>query len=157
MKYCKYCHSEMDKKAKICLKCGKSQSNKMLKLFIIFVVTIIVIVGCSSIFLKGVDDAIEEVTNDKTNLKLEENTVTSYKDEYGFSQYIEGYITNNSNKAFSYVQVTFTTYDKEGNTLGTCIDNNSGLDVNGRWKFKAICVDSVSEISSYKLSDINGW
>lgn len=157
MKKCKYCMSEIDKKAKVCPNCHKSQSSKFLKVVILFVVIIIGIVGCVSSCSKGVSDAIDETTNKKENLKLEENTVTNTSDEYGISYYIEGYIKNESDKAFSYVQVTYTTYDKDGNTLGTCLDNNSGLEANGRWKFKAICVENVKEIASYKLTDITGY
>lgn len=156
MKKCKYCKSEIDEKAKVCAKCGKSQSSKLLKVLIIFVIIIVCIVGCVSACSKGVSDAIDEATNDAKNLKLD-GDVTTTKDDYGISYYIEGYIKNDSDKAFSYVQVTYTTYDENGNTLGTCLDNNSGLEANGRWKFKAICTADVSSISNYKLTEITGW
>jgi len=156
MKKCKYCMSEIDKKAKVCPNCHKSQSNKLLKVLVLFVIVIVCIVGCVSACSKGVSDAIDEATNDAKNLKLD-GDVTTTKDDYGLFYYIEGYIKNDSNKAFSYVQVTYTTYDKDGNTLGTCLDNNSGLDANGRWKFKAICTSDVNNIASYKLTEITGY
>lgn len=157
MKKCKHCKSDMDAKAKVCPTCGRSQSSKLLKFLILIVIIIVCIVGCVSACSKGVSDAIDEATNQKENLKLDESSVTDSKDEYGISYYIEGYINNTSDKAFSYVQVTYTTYDKEGNTLGTCLDNNSGLEANGRWKFKALCTSDVKNIASYKLTEITGW
>ena len=90
------------------------------------------------------------------DLELEEGH-TGAPDEYGFAYYIEGYIKNNTDKDYSYVQVEFTTYDSEGNTLGTCLDNNSGLEAQGRWKFKAMCIEEVDKIASYKLKEITKW
>lgn len=90
------------------------------------------------------------------DLELEEG-YTGAPDEYGIAYYIEGYIKNNTDKDYSYVQVEFTTYDSEGNTLGTCLDNNSGLEAQGRWKFKAMCTEEVDKIASYKLKEITKW
>lgn len=157
MKKCKYCRTEIDKKAKVCPQCGRSQSNKVVKfivdVLILLIIFIFLIVACS----KNMSDAIDEVDKQKESLQIEKNTVTASKDEYGFSYNIEGYIKNNSNKSFSYVQVTYTTYDKDGNTLGTCMDNNSGLEANGRWKFNAMCLTEIDNIASYKLSEVTGW
>ena len=148
MKKCKYCKL---------LNTANSKINKIIKIIIIVLIVIFCIVGCVGACSKGINDAIEETTNSKDNLRLEENTVTASKDEYGISYNIEGYIKNNSDKAFNYVQITYTTYDAEGNTIGTCLDNNSGLDANGRWKFKAICTSDVDNIASYKMTDITAW
>ena len=83
--------------------------------------------------------------------------IKAYAGDYNIGYYIEGTIKNNLDKEYSYVQVEFTTYDKDGNTLGTCVDNNSGLEANGTWKFKASCIDNVDQIASYKLKEITGW
>ncbi len=74
-----------------------------------------------------------------------------------FSTYIEGKIINNSNKELSYIQVTYSIYDEEGNTIGTCLDNENNLDAHGTWKFKALCVEGVSNVSKYELKEITGW
>lgn len=95
-------------------------------------------------------------TEVKEELELEEG-YTGAPDEYGIAYYIEGYIKNNTDKDYSYVQVEFTTYDSEGNTLGTCLDNNSGLEAQGRWKFKAMCTEEADKIASYKLKEITKW
>ena len=92
----------------------------------------------------------------KEDLELEDGH-TGALDEYGIAYYIDGYVKNNSDREFSYVQIEFITYDSEGNTLGSCIDNNSGLEADGRWKFKAICTGEVDKIDSYKLKEITKW
>ncbi len=153
MKKCKYCQSEIAIKAKVCPNCGKKQQNKWL----IIIVIIFAIIGISS--LSG-NDSKEEVVgkteSKKENLVLDDNH-KGYVDEYGFSYYIEGYVTNNTDKEYEYVDITFDVYDEEGNNIGSCWDNNSGLDPKGRWKFKAICSGEAEEIASYKLDEITGY
>lgn len=95
-------------------------------------------------------------TTEKKELTLEDGWTASL-DDTGYFYYIEGYITNPTDKDYSYVQVEFTSYDSEGNTLGTCIDNNSGLEKDGRWKFKAACLESVENIANVKLKEISGY
>ena len=70
--------------------------------------------------------------------------------------YIEGKVQYNRSDPLSYVQITFITYDSEGNTIGTCIDNNSGLAGNGTWRFKAVCFDN-SGMDHYELKEITGF
>ena len=77
--------------------------------------------------------------------------------EYGVTYDVEGYVTNNSDKDYTYVQIEFTAYDSEGNTLGTCLDNNSGLEKGGRWKFSASCIENVDSIKSVKLKELSGY
>lgn len=113
----------------------------------------------------GEDSELSENNSDKSSttqttktekLVLEDGH-TGYADDYGISYYIEGYIKNNTDKEYSYVQVTFNVYDAENNNLGTCMANNTGLEGNGRWKFKAICSGEAKNIASYKLSKITKW
>ncbi len=159
MKQCKYCKSMIDKKAKICPKCNKKQGAPgCLIAIIIFAVLIILIALASG---GSNDDSGNSSTNSKntTQTKGKFSLIEDYKSDESnnYFYYIEGKIQNNKDKDFSYVQVTFTTYDSEGNTIGTCIDNNSGLNANGTWKFKAICSEGVNEIDRYELKEITGW
>lgn len=120
----------------------------------------LILTGCTE-EINNLNDSINELNEVLTSsdyLVLEEDTITTEADEYGFSYYINGYINNTSDTySFDYVQVTFTTYDSEGNTIGTCIDNNSGLEAGGRWKFSAICLSDVENIATYKMTEITGW
>ena len=67
------------------------------------------------------------------------------------------YVNNPTNKDYNYVEIEFTSYDADGNTLGTCLDNNSGLEKNGRWKFKASSIENTESIASVKLKEISGY
>lgn len=90
------------------------------------------------------------------DLVLEEG-YNAYLDDYGYAYYIEGYVNNPTNRDYRYVQITFTSYDSEGNTLGTCLDNNSGLEKGGRWKFKAMCLENAKDIASVKFQKITKY
>lgn len=68
MKKCKYCKSDMNAKAKVCPTCGRSQSSKLLKFLILAIIIIVCIVGCFGACSKGVNDTIDETTNQKENL-----------------------------------------------------------------------------------------
>ena len=157
MKRCKYCQSEIDPKAKICPNCGKKQGMPIW-LIIVIVIVIIGVIGT----LAGGGETTEKKEQTGTTTTKEEDLVledgyNGSLDEYGAFYYIEGYVKNNSDKDYEYVQVEFTAYDSEGNTLGSCYDNTSSLEGNGRWKFKASCLDETDKIASYKLKEITGY
>ncbi len=136
--------------------------NKKMPKWAIVVIVIIVIVVVGSIS-DGNSNSNNSQTSKKTNTVTKQEPLvledghTGAPDEYGMAYYIEGYIKNTTDKEFSYVQVEFISYDSEGNTLGTCLDNNSGLEANGRWKFKAICTSDADKIASYKLKEITKY
>lgn len=73
----------------------------------------------------------------------------------GFAYYITGSIKNNTDKQYSYVQVTFNLYDADGAQIGTALANINNLEPNGTWKFKAL--GGTQEAASYKLAEITGW
>ncbi|MRT18405.1 zinc ribbon domain-containing protein, partial [Vitellibacter sp. q18] len=75
--------------------------------------------------------------------------ITSETDS--MATYIKGVIKNNSGHDISYAQVTFTLYDKDGNQLGTAMDNINDLKKDGTWKFKAMGMNTDGEIASYEL------
>lgn len=160
MKKCKSCQSEIDSKAKKCPNCGNKQGMPIW-LIVIIVILILGVVGAIVGGGESESDKKEEpktgtTTEKKEKLTLEDGHSGSL-DEYGAFYYIEGYVKNDSDKEYNYVQIEFTSYDSEGNTLGTCVDNASGLEANGRWKFKASCLDDTKNIASYKLKEITGY
>lgn len=155
-KLCKKCKESINKKAKKCPHCGAKQGIPT------WIIVIIVIVVIAAIASAGGNDSSSSSsgTNSGSTKTTEKFTlVDSYKsdDSNAYAYYIEGQIKNNKDKDFSYVQVTFITYDAEGNTIGSCLDNNSGLSANGTWKFKAICTEGVDEIDHYELKEITGY
>lgn len=140
------------------------EKKKMPKWAIVLIVVLVIMILGSALGDEtssaggnnGSSNTETTTTTKQEDLVLEDGH-TGSPDEYGFAYYIEGYVKNNSNKEFSYVQIEFTAYDSEGNTLGTCLDNNSGLEANGRWKFKAMCTSEVEKIASYKLKEITKY
>lgn len=102
------------------------------------------------------DNTVSTNKTKKQKLTLEDGWTASL-DDTGYFYYIEGYVNNPTNKDYNYVEIEFTSYDADGNTLGTCLDNNSGLEKNGRWKFKASCIENTESIASVKLKEISGY
>ncbi|MBR2678195.1 MAG: zinc ribbon domain-containing protein [Bacilli bacterium] len=156
-KKCKKCQEEINKKAKKCPKCGSKQGMPtwLIVVIVIIVISIIASTGesSSSSPSKKKEGGSAKDTNEKFTLLEHQKSDESNQ----YFMYIEGKIKNNRDRDMSYVQVTFTTYDAEGNTLGTCLDNNSGLQANGTWKFKAICSEGVDKIDHYELKEITGY
>jgi len=82
----------------------------------------------------------------------------SYADEYGIGYYIEGVVTNKTDKKFSYVQIDFICYDKEGNNLGTALDNTNNLLANQTWKYKAMFTGSdAKEVDHCDYHETTSW
>ena len=154
MKKCKYCQTEIDAKAKICPNCKKKQGPNGC-LIAVIVVIILAVIGV----------AIGGSSDDDTNTNSSENTerfsyeITSqYADEYNVSYYIEGNVTNNTDKEYSYVQIEFICYDKDGENLGTAIDNTNNLLGNETWKFKAMAMfGDVENIDHCDYKEVTGY
>ena len=78
-------------------------------------------------------------------------------DSLKFAYYIEGTVTNNNSKNYSYVQIEFICYDKNGVNLGTAFDNTNNLLGKQKWKFKAMALSDVQSISHCDYHEITGW
>lgn len=153
MKKCKYCHEEINSQAKICPNCRKKQGTPL------WLIILIVLVAIGIISSMGDDNTSpdnEMMETTKTESLTLEDGYTGGLDEYGL-YYIKGYVKNNTDKEYDYVAIEFTTYDAEGNTLGSCYTNNSGLEANGRWKFEALCLEEEENIASFKLKEITKY
>lgn len=48
-------------------------------------------------------------------------------------------------------------YDKDGNQIGTALDNINNLEKDRTWKFKAMGMGKSGEVDSYKLAEIVGY
>lgn len=153
MKKCKECGEEIISSAKVCPKCGKKQRN--IAKTIVVVIAVLFIIG-------AIASATGSSENNTTSGELKEATekFTLQSDEMTTdsigSCYIEGTIQNNTNKSYTYVQVTFNLYDASGNQLGTAVDNINNLEPNATWKYKAIGL-TTEKVTSYKFVEITGW
>ncbi len=66
-----------------------------------------------------------------------------------------GTLQNNSNKAYSYVQISANFYDKSGTQVGDSMTNATNLEPNGKLKFEI--VSDGNNVSSYKITEVTGW
>ena len=80
--------------------------------------------------------------------------VVDYKSYWGYSAEIKGKLTNISNKAFSYISVTFAIFDENGNQIETALDNMNYLQAGNSWMFTATMLWTELEPKSCKLVDI---
>ena len=149
MKKCKYCQSEIDSKAKICPSCRKKQTNFPVWLRILLIIFIIAI---------AIASAGEKETNNQTEEKFSYEVTNSAPDDANFAYYIEGTVTNNKEADYSYVQIDFVCYDKEGNNLGIAMDNTNHLLGKETWKFKAMGMFTDAEtVDHCEFKEITGW
>lgn len=165
LKICKECGAEVSSKG-VCPKCGKDQKNFFMKhkviTFLLVVVIIGAVAGAGSSTNKNAETGKTAETSSTSTEKKEKFTLQEghkgNTDEYGMSYTIEGSIKNNTDKQYSYVQVTFNLYDTDGAQIGTAMANINNLEANGLWKFKAIgSLGNGKSVASYKLMEITGW
>ena len=152
MKACKDCGREISKSAKSCPGCGKNLKKG--KKLIVFLIIVVIIFGLIIACVSSLGNELNKLT-DTEGLILEEGHNGSL-DEMGIAYYIEGIIKNDTDKDKGYISVKFNAYDKDGNHLGTCLDNNTNLKSNETWKFKAICmVNKASDIEKYEFVEFS--
>lgn len=182
MTNCPSCGEMIAKSAKSCPKCGAKMKKPWYKKWWVWVIAVIVIagIGNSSQSSKTQEAPMQSANPSqqgegdgsgqaapaqptegenqavpasepvkKADVEIIGDTTVEGDD---FSKYICGTIQNNTDKKYSYVQVTFNLYDAEGNQIGTALDNINNLEAGGTWKFKAVSFES--DFASYKLSDI---
>ena len=158
---CKECGADVSSSAKECPQCGKDQRNFFMKHKIItFVLIVVVIAGIGGAL--GGNNTNPTNSRTSTSITSEKFTLkeghTGSSDKYGISYTIECSIQNNTNKQYSYVQVTFNLYDADGAQIGTALANINNLEANGLWKFKAIgSLGDGKSVASYKLMEITGF
>lgn len=150
MKICKDCGTEVSKSAKICPKCGKKLKNTGLRITLGLIMLVICI---GLLTTTGNNNTTPTSTQQQERFTLISNNKIT--DSIG-TTYIEGEIKNNTDKSYTYVQVTFNLYDENGSQLGTAVDNINNLEPNATWKYKAIGL-VTEKVATYKLVEITGW
>ena len=117
--------------------------------WLILIVVVIAIAGSQGETSTSSTEQKQTQTQEKFSLVDSEGTYD------GFAYYVNGTIKNNTDKQYSYVQVTFNLYDASGAQIGTAMANINNLEGNGTWKFKAI--GGTQNATRYKLAEITGW
>lgn len=114
--------------------------------FLVFIVT-----GCD---LEEITQKVEEQNKPNVSCSIDKQ----YKDKSNIGYYIEGTCANKGTKEYDYLQVEFICYDKEGNNLGTALDNTNNLLGGQTWKYKAIFLNSdVKSIDHCDYHEVTGW
>ena len=127
---CKECGKEVSSKVRQCPHCGVSLKMSKLKIFLL------VIIGLSVLGILTSKNDTTGISN-TNSVELELQDGWKIKTEAYGVKYVVGKIKNNTSKTYSYVQVNFNTYDKEGVMLGSVLANTNNLEAHGTWKFKA--------------------
>ena len=123
-----------------------------------WLIILLVIAGISGVAFgdPNANPTSTSTTSDTTTQTTERFTLVDSEGSFdGFAYYVTGSIKNNTNRQYSYVQVTFNLYDEDGAQIGTAMANVNNLEANGTWKFKALGI--TEEVASYKLMGITGW
>lgn len=161
LKKCKYCQTEIDSKAKICPNCRKRQGVPGCLIFLLVFFGMVIII---SAFSGGSDNnntndnSVNSTNNDSAILSEKFSYTISDSYSNGYSYYIEGVVTNNRDKEYSYVQIEFICYDKDGNNLGTAMDNTNNLLGKQTWKYKAIGLfTDGSTVDHCDFREVSGW
>lgn len=120
--------------------------------FVLIIVTLVSLSGCFSLLDdKGVNSSRYEFVG-------EVDMAVDYNSYLGYSVNIKGVLKNTTGKEFSYVSVTFAIYDKDGNQIGTALDNMNYLQPGSTWSFDAIMLGwTEDQPESYKLIKVDAW
>ena len=86
----------------------------------------------------------------KENLEVLEHSVV----HDGYLSYIVGKVKNNTNKTYSYVQVSINLYKGESQA-GSTLANVNNLEPGGTWEFKALVTNN--DITGYKIVEVTGF
>lgn len=154
---CKTCGKEFAATAKNCPECGAKNKKPIYKkwwFWVIIVLILLMAAGGAGETAKSKPEAAQSVASKAEKFAIE-GEVTEETD--AFAMYITGVVRNNSGKDCSYAQITYNLYDKDGNQVGTAMDNINNLEKDGTWKFKALAFAENGDIASYKLAEITGW
>lgn len=112
------------------------------------------VVQCLLLSACDIDSIISEENEKNFSYEISKQ----YLDKYGVSYYIEGTVQNNTDNDYSYIQIEFICYDKQGNNLGNALDNSNNLLKNQAWKFKAIFIGSyIKNVDHCEYYKITAW
>lgn len=122
-----------------------SEKKKRSKIWLIVFVGVIVL-----FWVIGNQDS--PTSTSAKGLELVESS--SERGEYG-NLYITGTVKNNTNKTYSYAQVTFNLYDDSGAQVGSTMANTNNLEAGGIWKFKAVVIEE--NVIKFKFTGIEAF
>jgi GMP synthase-like glutamine amidotransferase len=72
-----------------------------------------------------------------------------------FARYVVGKVRNNTKREYGYVQVEVNPLDKDGNIVGSTLDNVNNLGPGQTWKFNAIILPD--DAVQFQIKDFTGF
>lgn len=163
MMICKTCGKELAATAKVCPACGAKNKKAIYKKWWFWAVVVLILVmaasGAGGTNSTASVEASQSDIPQSVAVKAEKFAIEGEVTEEtnALSMYITGVVRNNSGKDCDYVQITYNLYDKDGNQIGTALDNINNFEKDSTWKFKALALAENGDIASYKLAEITGW
>jgi hypothetical protein len=105
--------------------------------------------------LDAVSDSLDSLTNKTDALILDDGWELDNSNQF-FSQ-ITGTVSNSADEAFTgLVTITFDVLDEDGSNIGSCVDSINTVDAGGKWKFDAMCAETVQDKSQVRFKEISG-
>lgn len=154
MKICKYCMSEIDEKAKICPHCRKKQRNKKTKKELLILIGIFFVIGL--IFSFNNDNFENENENSLKDIFEDNFTVTYISgtvEQYGNAT-INGKVTNNKDRRFNNVTITYNIYDSNRAKIGVASTTIQYIEANETIDFTATGVSKYVDGATIELESI---
>ena len=124
---CKTCGNEIASSAKTCPNCGGKNKKPVYKAIWFWAIVAIAIIAIAGNNSNSNNNNSTSNNNSASNTKEKFSYTISKQYSDTFSYYVEGIVTNNKDKNYSYVQIEFICYDANGNNLGTALDNTNNL------------------------------
>lgn len=123
--------------------------KKIISIILMFILPLLLLTACWD------DDFAPE---EKAKIEIVSELDGKYEHLYGdyYTMDISGIAKNVSGKKLSYVMLTFSVSDADGNQIGTAIDNILDLEAGATWKFIAFGTFSDCP-DTYKLTSISAY
>lgn len=152
MKKCKYCKSEIDKKAKICPNCQKKQGvNK-----VVLIIVIILLIGLIAAIAQGASSSSKKETK-KVNIgeKVTVNDVDYTVDEKQIQKEISsgnGYLKYTADGNYLLIKVTVTNNSKEAINIDS---SDFVLKDENNARYRSSILVSVDNMDMFNFENIN--
>ena len=136
---------------------------------IVNVLALVIVLATQSMYSAALDEAVNSTSTASTTTTSAPASDTSAAaadsaDKYtiagealtgdSYTSKITGTFTNNSGEKLSYVSVSYSLFDAEGNQVDTAYASTSNLDAGGAWKYEATSLSGTYKVASFKLGDV---
>lgn len=137
---------------------------------IVNVLALVIVLATQSMYSAAIDEAVSSTPTaaaTETSAPASDTSGTAATDSTekyaiagealtgdSYTSKITGTFTNNSGEKLSYVSVSYSLFDAEGNQVDTAYASTSNLDAGGAWKYEATALSGTDKVASFKLGDV---